>query len=192
MRKSDAKKRQRIEAALHADPAQSNRSIGVELKVSHTTVSRIRNELLVAGHLADGYAPVNGHHPNLIEPAGPGNARAVKHGAFSEQHVAPLRQARLAELQERFTGVPHTLLEQQAERLAQLELLRDFTDGRGVVRNPRTGEVFAAASFAEKLRSAFERQHDRLVEIAREMKQVDPQAALDAHLSELASGRESS
>ena len=83
---------------------------------------------------------------------------AVTHGATSEQRIRPLRERYLAELAEAFPSATAPELAIQAQRLAQLELLGAFLDERGVIRHRRRGDVFPAASMAEKLAAAYERQ----------------------------------
>jgi hypothetical protein len=188
------RRRERIEQAIRADADRSNRSIAAEIGCSHMTVGRVRAGL--AGQLSTSDEPdklARGQNPgaaNLIEPAGLRNDRAVRHGAHSEQLVAPLRERFLLELRERFNAVDDDLLVVQAHRRAQLELLSAWLDEHGVVRGGKRGEITAAATFAERIASSYERQHERLVALQREAETVDPQAALDAYVAGLPNGEE--
>ncbi len=196
MTRNLVRQRQRIREAILADPERSSRSIAHEIGCSTTTVSEHRRKLDVrpdgGDWTPDAVQSSNGHsagsnrgHENLIEPAGPGNGRAVTHGAHSEAQVAPLRAQFLDQLRRRLPAVDPELLVVQAHRQAQLTLLSEWIDQHGIVRSARTGDVFAAAAFAERLASSFERQHDRLREIQREADEaasvIDVDALLDEH-----------
>lgn len=96
--------------------------------------------------------------------AGTGNRRAVQHGAYSAGAIREAREKHLAELAETFPRASTQELVIQAHRLAQLELLGEFVDQRGVIRHKRRGDVFPAAMFMERVAAAFERQHALLVQ----------------------------
>lgn len=185
--------RRRIAILIEADPTRSNFSISREVKCSHHTVARVREREQMPEPLpATNGQPqtANAGHANLIAPAEAGNDRARRHGAYSEVLVAPLRAQFLEQLRERLPAVPDELLRVQAHRAAQLELLTAWTDEHGIVRSARSGEVFGAAMFAERLASAYERQHDRLMQIEAEAVRVDPYQALEAHLAQIAESSE--
>jgi hypothetical protein len=101
---------------------------------------------------------------------------ATKHGAHSPAQVAPIRERHLAALRERFPAADVTILGLQASRLAVLEMVGVWLDGRGILRNRRTGTVWPAADYWAKTASAFERQHERLEAQAREASDVPGQA----------------
>src|SRR5256885_14290553 len=96
------RQRERVRELLRADATRSNRSIAAELGCSHVTVGRVRGQLAgqdVHRDEPDRRAAANHRgSENLIEPAGPGNDRATKHGAYSEARVAPIREHFLEEL----------------------------------------------------------------------------------------------
>lgn len=160
------RQRERIRALVDAEPSRSSRSIALEVGCGVNTVIRARNGMVretVEGGTGNG--KVAAAHPggeNLVEPAGPGNSRAVSHGAWSEGLVAPRRERLLGELRVEFPGASERRLIVQAHRLAQLELLGEFADERGVIRSRRTGDVFPAAQLAERIASAFLSEQDRL------------------------------
>jgi hypothetical protein len=179
------RQRQRIAAALLSDPSRSNYGIAREVGCSHHTVAGVRGQMPAVECQPPTARTGNPGSANLVPPAGPGNLRAATHGAHSEALVAPLRVRFLERLREQYPAVGEELLRVQAHRAAQLELLTAWTDEHGIVRSARTGEVYGAAVFAERLASAFERQADRLRELQREASRVDPFEALDAHVAEL-------
>lgn len=86
------------------------------------------------------------------------------HGAYAEDRIRPHRERHLAELTEAFPSATEAELAIQAQRLAQLELLGAFLDERGVIQLRRRGNVFPAASMAERLAAAFEKQHAMLLQ----------------------------
>lgn len=92
---------------------------------------------------------------------------ARKHGGHSAALLAPIRERHLAWLQERFPTADVAILSLQASRLAQLELVGEWLDDRGIMRNKRLGTTYPAADFWSKVASAFERQHERLEEAQR-------------------------
>lgn len=87
---------------------------------------------------------------------------AVKHNAYSESAVAPLADAYLAELMVELPTASERILRIQARRLARLELLGRFEDERGVLRNQRRGEPYAATLLAEKISTSYIRTHTDL------------------------------
>lgn len=84
---------------------------------------------------------------------------AVKHGAYQESKIAPLAAAYLDELMDELPSASERILRIQARRLARLELLGRFEDERGVLRNRKRGEPFAATLLAEKISSAYVKVH---------------------------------
>jgi hypothetical protein len=111
---------------------------------------------------------------------------AVKHGAYS-QNIEPLRIEHLARLRTRFPSADDALLNIQAERAAQIDLIAEYLGQRpgvgAVMRNRRTATVWPARAFALKLESAYERLDERLERQEHEVAAEDPQAALNAHLA---------
>ena len=90
------------------------------------------------------------------------------HGALTEATVRPRRERLLAELRAEFPSASERRLIVQAHRLAQLELLGEFADERGVIAHRRRGTVYPAAALAERIASAFLAEQDRLEAQARE------------------------
>jgi hypothetical protein len=116
------------------------------------------------------------------------NGKTPTHGAQSEVRVRPLRERYLAELAVTYPNATDHELVIQAQRLAQLELLGAFLDERGVIRHRRRGDVFPAASLAEKIASAYERQAAVLAERERQHGKSSPHDALRAIVAELTEG----
>jgi hypothetical protein len=115
---------------------------------------------------------------------------AVTHGAYSDAAIRPARERHLAELVEAFPNATHAERTIQAQRLAQLEQLGAFLDERGVIRHRRRGDVFPAASLAEKIATAYERQ--AAVLIAREHTRTGNRGdSLAAIVAELTAGGKS-
>ena len=93
---------------------------------------------------------------------------AAVHGAFVEPKLAPIRERYLTELRAQLPSAGDTELVIQAGRLAQMDVLQQFLDWRGPIRHQRRGDTFPAADLLAKLSSAFERQHERLLERERQ------------------------
>jgi hypothetical protein len=85
-----------------------------------------------------------------------------QHGARSEVAIRPRRERLLAELRTEFPDAAERRLIVQAHRLAQLELLVEFADDRGVIAHRRRGTVYPAAQMAERIAAAFLVEQDRL------------------------------
>jgi hypothetical protein len=102
------------------------------------------------------------------------------HSAHSQVAVRPLREKHLADLAAEFPNASRRRLVIQAHRLGQLELLGAFTDERGVIRHRRRGDVFPAATLAEKIATAYLAEHDRLEAQERAHSTPNPAQALAA------------
>jgi hypothetical protein len=177
--------RRKIAAAITADPSRTNHSIAHSLNCSWHTVGSVRDELARAA--AEAAAEQRGKRSgvvNLIEPAGVGNSRAAKHGAYRPAVLEPIRARKHEQLRAMFPTVSDELLAVQSTRGAQLHVLWEWISEHGLVRD-RHGNLSAAATFAAKLSIAYERQHDRLAEIEREARTERPAAALEALADEL-------
>jgi hypothetical protein len=142
-----ARQRQRIEALFVADPDRSARSIAAEVGCSPNTVLRLRN-LHVQVNGAD--CTVNGTagtaHPgstNLLPPAGPGNDRALQHGAYSAARREPLEAQHRDRLRLEFPSAPDDLINSAARRCAMLDLFSSWVADHGPVRG--RGDVAPAA-----------------------------------------------
>jgi hypothetical protein len=110
---------------------------------------------------------------------------ATKHAGYSKTLIAKRQGAHLDRLREQFPTADVTILGLQASRLAQLELVGEWLDGKGIIRNKRFGTVWPAAEYWGKVASAFERQHERLEAQARETG-VPPGQSLAEITAELA------
>jgi hypothetical protein len=184
------RQRDRIAELLRADPSRSLRSVAVEVGCSHTTVGRL------AGQLASENEPANvanGQHPgaaNLIAPASTGNLRALKHGVDSERRLAPLRTRFEPGLRDEFPWLDARRLFLLADLLARVEAAREWLDERGGVVRNRAGDVFPVVDRLERWSARADTLLRELHAEKVQREHVDPQAALAAHLAELAAGRE--
>jgi hypothetical protein len=100
--------------------------------------------------------------PQPQNVAGLGAQASTKHGGYSPAQLAPARERHLDALRGRFPLADVTILGLQASRLAVLESVGLWLDGRGVLRNRRTGAIFSAADYWARTAAAYERQHERL------------------------------
>lgn len=89
---------------------------------------------------------------------------ATVHGARSEAKLKPSRERYLTELRDQFPAAGEDELIMQASRLAQMDLLQQFLDWRGVIRDRRRGETFPAAQLLASITAAYERRRDILAE----------------------------
>lgn len=179
--------RSRIAAAIEADPDRTNGNISVELRCSAHTVRSVRESLAAVDDPSE--RREHAGSSNLVAP-GAGNDRAAKHGAYREVGLAPVREAKLAYLRALYPHAPGELLLLQAHRAAQLELIWEWQESHGVIRDKRAGTVYPAALFGAKLASAYENALGRLAELERANSATDPEAALAAVVAELAAARE--
>lgn len=167
--------RRKIAAAIKANDKATNTDISRQCQCARETVRNVRRSL-EAGH------------GNLIAPAEPGNDRAAKHGAYREVALAPIRTAKLADLQRLYPHAPPELLLLQANRAAQLELIWMWQENRGVIRDSRHGSIYPAAVFAERLSTAYENALGKLAELERQARAERPSARLEALAAELSEG----
>ena len=112
-----------------------------------------------------------------------------RHGALSEGQVQPLAQQHFDQLVQQFPNADRRLLEIQSRRAAQIDLLTEWMHENGLLHKAtkRRGDVWGAVAFAEKLASAFERQH-LVLEQQREAGTASPHDALAEIVRELAEG----
>lgn len=115
---------------------------------------------------------------------------AETHGAYSPVTIRPARERYAAELAAAFPNASSAEVAIQAQRLAQLEQLGAYLDERGVIRHKRRGDVYPAASLAEKLATAYERQAAMLAQRERDAGAKSPHDAMAAIMAELAAGEE--
>lgn len=107
------------------------------------------------------------------------------HGASSEAIIRPLAEAYLAELVKEFPKASERVLKVQARRLAKLERLGVYLDGKGEIRHKRRGEVFPASAHEERISAAYLAEHARLEALYSAGGTTDPHAALAAITAEL-------
>jgi len=120
-------------------------------------------------------------------PAPVGNQLGLKHGASKPDKllVRERRTQFLAELSETFPSASNAERLMVATNMARLELLGDYLDQHGVIRNRRTGQVYEAARLEQQVSGSLERQWAILT--AREQARPangQPQS-LEAYVAEL-------
>jgi hypothetical protein len=157
------RRRDRIEALIRADPSRSNRSVAQEIgQCSHNTVSRVRAGLpgLLPGE--DGPAHVvGGQNPgaaNLIEPAGPGNDRSLRHGAYSSARREPLERRHLEALRLAYPTASDALLNASAKRLSMIDLFSAWISDAGAV-HPVRGQPVVSDPARELRRLLNDHEH---------------------------------
>jgi len=180
------RRRARIEGLVLADPARSNRDIAREVRCSHHTVARVRAGL--PGLVPAGACPAevgSGQHPgsgNLIEPAGPGNGRAVTHGAYSEARRRPLEDEHREQLRRLHPDAPDDLLNLRARRLALIDLFAAHVSDAGPVRGK--GDVVPAAAELRRLLDSEERAAISMHERERESRGAGLLAGIEAEYAD--------
>jgi hypothetical protein len=185
------RQRERIVELLRADPERSSRSIAAELGCSHHTVTRLRGQ---PGQTPADDRPGNGQRPgsaNLIPPAGPGNDRAVTHGAYSEARRAPLEDLHRERLRAEFPNALASpggddLVNLAARRLAAADLLSAWIDDAGpIFARGGAAEVSAPAKELRVLMDGHERAILALRELEVEATTPDPVSAVRAYIDEI-------
>jgi hypothetical protein len=83
-------------------------------------------------------------------PAKKGNMRAVKHGAKTEQLVAPRREAHLRVLREDYPHLDNRRLALMADRLARIDLATAWIEKQKSLVYDKQGNVFQVAQQVEK------------------------------------------
>jgi hypothetical protein len=126
------RERRRARVRELRDEGLSVREIACKLEIGRSTVAR---DIAVA--------PERGQMvPNA---AGPSNERALKHGAYSERRIGPVREEHARDLAERYAWIDPARRALQSQRLAQIDLGSAWLDEQGgVVRNAE-GHVFDIA-----------------------------------------------
>jgi hypothetical protein len=158
------RRRERIEALIRADPSRSNRSIAQEIgQCSHNTVARVRGGL--PGPLTTGDGPAHAvsgqNHPgaeNLIEPAGPGNDRSLRHGAYSSARREPLERRHLEALRLAYPTASDALLNASAKRLSMIDLFSAWISDAGAV-HPVRGQPVVSDPARELRRLLNDHEH---------------------------------
>jgi hypothetical protein len=184
------RQRARIRELSDADPSRSHRSIAAELGCSHVTVGRVRGQ--VSGPLTTGDEPphvVSGQNPgaaNLIEPAGPGNDRAVRHGAYSAARRAPLEQEHRSRLRLAYPTAPDDLINTAATRCALISLFGAWLEDSGPILPSKGVPVVQDA--ARELRRLTD-AHDAAIERLEARTATSPGDEYAVVLQEIASKR---
>jgi len=105
-------------------------------------------------------------------------AAKTTHGALSEALIQQATTMYLAELSREFPGASERVLRLQARRLSKLDRLASYLEGRGEIRNRRTGEVFAASALEERITGAYLATHERLEQQREQVGTGSPLAGL--------------
>lgn len=114
----------------------------------------------------------------------------LTHGASTEALIRPLAEAYLAELVGEFPSASERVLRVQARRLAKLDRLGVYLDGRGEIRHRRRGEVFPASALEEQVSAAYLAEHRRLEAVERDAGAGRPGDPLARIAAELAAGED--
>lgn len=182
---TQAERRELIRNMILADPQRSDRSIARGVGTTHPTVGSVRRELISAG-MVDRAT----NQANLVKQAhggklARGGQSATTHGCYSESRLAPLRAKHAAWALERWPHLDAMRADLVASLAARIQLAREWTDQRGIVRN-RRGDTF---SIVDRLHT-WERQlaewHKELDAEAKERKEkFDPDAELARIVAEV-------
>jgi hypothetical protein len=119
-----------------------------------------------------------GKHPNSLANLKQNSERSATHGAYSEELTRATAEQYLAELTEEFPTASERILRVQARRLAKMDRLGTYLEGRGEIRHARRGEVYPASALEEKISAAYLTEHARLEAQQREATTLSPQQAL--------------
>jgi hypothetical protein len=145
------RQRERIRFLLDAEPTRAARSIAREVGCSASTVIRQREWYVLEDPQSKTAKAIHAGMANLREPAGPGNTRALVHGADSEVALRPLRARLQASLRDEFGAVIDARrLWLLADLLARIESARSWLDERGGVVRDRHGDVFPVVDRLER------------------------------------------
>lgn len=90
--------------------------------------------------------------------------RSRTHGAHSDAKLAPLREQAVIDLRKRFPSADDAEISLLAHRQAQLSVLGEWQDRRGLLANRQRGIPFPAVQLHEKIAAAFEKQYAALAE----------------------------
>jgi DNA-binding transcriptional MerR regulator len=159
-------KRRRSRTRRLRDEGLSIRAIAKQLRVSPSTVhddlSREEPPAVPVPNIqtADGQ-PVAG--------AGPGNLRAMIHGAHSEKRVAPLREKHVAALANDYPRLDDRRRTLLADRLARIEAASAWLDDQESLVRDENGEVYSVVKAVETWST---RAEQLLAEIEAEHKQA--------------------
>jgi hypothetical protein len=112
--------------------------------------------------------------------AAAGNERALQHGAYSERHLAPVREQHGRDLAERYPWVDPGRRAVQAQRLAQIELGAAWLDDQGGVVRDEEGNVFDIADKLSRWSAQAERWFEQAEAERREHRRFDALAEVMA------------
>lgn len=92
----------------------------------------------------------------------------VQHGGYAESRLASLRKRFAKELAKRFPSADKPEISLLAHHQAQLSVLEDWQEKRGLLSNRQRGTVAPPVELHERIAVAFERQYAGLAERERE------------------------
>jgi hypothetical protein len=116
------------------------------------------------------------------------SSAALTHGAHSSAVLAPLREQYAVELGRAFPSASSGEIGLLAHLQAQLSVLGDWMDRRGLLANRQRGTVFPAVQLHERIAAAFERQYAALLE-REQATAEDPHALYREIEAEYAAGK---
>ncbi len=111
-----------------------------------------------------------------------GNTRAVKHGAKTEQLVAPRREAHMIRLRDDYPHLDDRRLALLADRLARIDLATAWLEKQKSLVHNKQGDVYRVAELVEKwaaraeavlAEAEKERNKPRRVDLAQEMSALE-------------------
>lgn len=164
-RSRQERQRERIRALLDADPDRSSTSIAREIGCGVNTVIRTRERHMSREAENGTPKPTHVGMANLVEPAGPENARAATHHAYSARALAP----RVGELTDELRSVvpncqpaDEPTIKLLALMLAKVEAISAWIDERGLFRNEAKGELWPVLAAQSKWVNTAARLADQL------------------------------
>lgn len=118
-------------------------------------------------------------------PAPKGNTRAAKHGAKTEQLVAPRREAHLTVLREDYPHLDERRLILMADRLARIDLATAWLEQQKSLVANKQGDVYPVAREVEKWAA---RAEQVLAEAEKESRKSPKRVDLAVEMAELEEG----
>lgn len=191
---SRSERRQMVERMLVEDPDRSNRSISRAVGCSHELVRIVRGELESAGRIDPRNCRSNlaeqPHGGRLTQTVAGSPSAAMTHGATSPTRLAPLRLEGERFARQRWPWLDDARVALVSDLMARTELARRWLEDRGTVVSNRHGRVFPVAVQLDAWSRRLDEMLVRLDAEHRERGRVDPTAALEAHVAEIAAARE--
>jgi hypothetical protein len=92
---------------------------------------------------------------------------AVKHGAYSAEHLKPIRERVLGELLSSFPNVRRDRLDLLAAQRARIVLMTDYLDTVGVIKNRARGELYPALSALQREEASYRVELSKVEELER-------------------------